>query len=206
LNGVDPYQDDGQAARIGVVPFVNDGQEQGHPINGYQEAQTFRTVTEQETNQETYHGTHPRPASTHTQNGTETFHWDEDRLPIDHQTYEAQPHMQENNYNAGIGTIFPEDDNIPQQDVEDADLEDVDVEMRRTQRAEPSPELSFLQPYDYSSTGTHDEHGVAKESSIPGAGSSRTSQSSADISVDGGRFACAEDNCNKTYKTKSGLG
>jgi hypothetical protein len=167
---------------------------------------------EQETSQGTYHGSHHRPASMHTQNGAETFHWDEDRLPMDHQSYEAQPHIQDNNYNVEMENMFPEVDNILQQDVDNADhventdLEDVGVEMRPNQRDKPSPELLFLQPYDYSFTRTHDEHGIAKESSIPGAESSRASQSSADISVDGGRYACAEDNCKKTYKTKSGLG
>jgi hypothetical protein len=155
-------------------------------------------MTGQETSKETYFG--PQAAIARTDDQAGPFHWNQNHSPVHIRV--PSLYTEENNDSAGLGTMFPPGDHVLKQSVDDADLGNVDLDALKPQHLQTQI-LSFRRSDDYSSLGTYDENGFAKEISVPGAGSNLTSQSEADASVDGGKFACSD--CGKTYMLESRL-
>ncbi|QDS69594.1 hypothetical protein FKW77_008488 [Venturia effusa] len=191
-------QDHGYAATRLVSHYEEEEQgTAGYSANNLSQQQFCQPIAGLGMDVEEYHGLPLQNTVAPTEDAAKAFRWTLNSSTVSDQV-DVPPRGANVTDMSGLGALFPQDEQALQQNLNDADLGNVNP---RLYRAQSSPQLAFRTVEDYPYPTPYDRAGDSKSLSVPGPRSARTS----DASVDGGRYACPEEDCDKTYKNPSGL-
>ncbi|KAE9963134.1 hypothetical protein BLS_009609 [Venturia inaequalis] len=194
-------QKEGHVAEGKIYHHGDQEQDTDYFVNDPSQQQPYQPIIGEEMDGQIYHGAPSPYYMAPTANGVERFRWNPNGSPASHQVEAFPLRGLKDIDSVGLGALFPQDDQVLQQSVDDADLGNLGHGPPGLYHTQSSPQLSFRKDEDYSFTTSYNNDGTRKSLSVPGPRSARTS----DASVDGGRYPCREGGCHKTYKNPNGL-
>ncbi|KAE9976480.1 hypothetical protein EG328_002596 [Venturia inaequalis] len=166
-------QEEGHVAEGKIYHHGDQEQDTDYFVNDPSQQQPYQPIIGEEMDGQIYHGAPSPYYMAPTANGVERFRWNPNGSPASHQVEAFPLRGLKDIDSVGLGALFPQDDQVLQQSVDDADLGNLGHGPPGLYHTQSSPQLSFRKDEDYSFTTSYNNDGTRGMNALTNLASKR---------------------------------